>query len=254
MSIRKNSQTLSDAHGHSGRTDSSGGHHDRKTGGYHYHNSGSSGGRTPTVRPTVTPPPATLSLPPVPRRVPKTTPKRLLTPRFTAYLTSGVSRPIVDYREEGDSYWITGVAGGESRFPKRLIDRFEPIAKSQSSEPIAKSQSSTTLPRSTNKTVAGKVVGITDGDTLTLLVAEKQYRIRLAGIDCPEKGQPFGTKAMQALSNKVFGKTVTMLSMGKDRYGRILGVVFSDGCVNAELVREGLAWHYKFRPPDTAPS
>mgnify|MGYP001131835056 FL=1 len=57
----------------------------------------------------------------------------------------------------------------------------------------------------------GKVVGVTDGDTLTVLYqGKKQYKIRLQHIDCPESAQDFGTKAKQALSKKVFGKVVTI--------------------------------------------
>ncbi len=94
-------------------------------------------------------------------------------------------------------------------------------------------------------TVEGEVVGVTDGDTITLLVGKMNYRIRLDGIDAPEKDQPFGNQAKKALSDKVFGKTVRMLSKGQDRYGRTLGIVYSDGCVNTAMVREGWAWHYK---------
>jgi len=93
--------------------------------------------------------------------------------------------------------------------------------------------------------VEGKVVGVTDGDTLTLLVDKTQYKIRLQGIDAPESAQPFGTQAKKALSDKVFGKTVKVLSQGADKYGRTLGVVYADGCVNTAMVKEGFAWHYK---------
>jgi len=96
------------------------------------------------------------------------------------------------------------------------------------------------------KTVSGEVVGIADGDTLTILVEQTQYRVRLFGSDAPEKGQAFGTRSRQALSEKVFGKTVEVVSHGPDRYGRTIGETRLDGRdINLEMVREGWAWHYK---------
>lgn len=96
-------------------------------------------------------------------------------------------------------------------------------------------------------TLTGKVVGVTDGDTITVLDAEKrQHKVRLEGIDAPESGQPFGTQAKKALSDKVFGKEITVKETGKDRYGRTLGHVYvGKQHVNRELVSEGFAWHYK---------
>ena len=94
------------------------------------------------------------------------------------------------------------------------------------------------------ETIIGKVVGVTDGDTLTLRTETETLKVRLEAIDTPERGQPYGTKAKQALSDMVFGQSVTIESSGKDRYGRTLGTVFSQakGNVNAELIRMGMAW------------
>lgn len=92
----------------------------------------------------------------------------------------------------------------------------------------------------------GKVVGVHDGDTLTVLVGTTQHKIRLAGIDAPESKQPFGTRSQQSLSEMTFGKAVTVDVETKDRYGREVGTVHA-GKVNANLeqVRRGMAWHYK---------
>jgi endonuclease YncB( thermonuclease family) len=91
----------------------------------------------------------------------------------------------------------------------------------------------------------GKVVGITDGDTITLLVGKTQHKIRLAWIDAPEKKQPFGTKAKEALSDKVFGKEVKVESKGQDRYKRTLGIVFvNDHNINQKMIEEGWVWQY----------
>jgi endonuclease YncB( thermonuclease family) len=99
-------------------------------------------------------------------------------------------------------------------------------------------------------TLTGKVVGIADGDTLTLLVDKTQIKVRLEGIDTPERGQPFGRKAGQALAKKVFGKAVQVDDFGKDRYGRTLGIVrLGKRNINLELVREGWAWRYRKYAP-----
>ena len=97
------------------------------------------------------------------------------------------------------------------------------------------------------ETIQGKVISIADGDTLTLLTSSKQQvKIRLAGIDTPEKKQPFGNKAKQALANLAFQKQALVEVETKDRYGRTVGVVFVDGLnVNAELVKQGMAWVYR---------
>jgi len=93
----------------------------------------------------------------------------------------------------------------------------------------------------------GNVVGVTDGDTITVLDADKvQHKIRLTGIDAPEKKQPFGNRSKQSLSDMVFNKTVTVETDMRDRYGRELGKVLAGGKdVNLEQVRAGMAWHYK---------
>jgi len=94
----------------------------------------------------------------------------------------------------------------------------------------------------------GKVIGIKDGDTFEILYDSIPERVRLAEIDCPEKSQAFGKNARQYASDLCFGKTVTVTSDGKrDRYGRVVGTITTqEGInVNEELVKAGLAWHYK---------
>ena len=99
-------------------------------------------------------------------------------------------------------------------------------------------------------TLTGRVVGLHDGDTLTLLVAgNQQVKVRLAGIDAPELKQPYGQQAKQALSALAFGKTAQVESPGPDKYGRTLGTVFVGAVnVNAELVKQGAAWVYRAYP------
>jgi endonuclease YncB( thermonuclease family) len=93
----------------------------------------------------------------------------------------------------------------------------------------------------------GRVVAITDGDTLTILTTDRvQHRVRLAGIDTPEKRQPFGQVAKDHLSRLVNGQTVTVHYHKRDRYGRIVGKVLASGAdVGLRQVEAGLAWHYK---------
>ena len=92
----------------------------------------------------------------------------------------------------------------------------------------------------------GKVIKVTDGDTITVMHKGKPEKIRLYGIDTPEKKQDFGRKAKKFTSNMVFGKTVEIESVTKDRYGRTVGLVYiKDECLNSELVKSGHAWVYK---------
>jgi endonuclease YncB( thermonuclease family) len=100
---------------------------------------------------------------------------------------------------------------------------------------------------------SGPVVSVLDGDTIEVLHNTRAERIRLNGIDCPEKGQAFGTRAKQAASELVFGKKVTLQTHGLDNYGRtIADVLLSDGTnINHELVRNGWCWWYrKYAPRD----
>lgn len=96
----------------------------------------------------------------------------------------------------------------------------------------------------------GKVVGVSDGDTITVLRTEgggmAQVKVRLAGIDSPEGGQAYGTKAKAALSAKVFGKTVRVVYSTRDHYGRTVGDVYlGHDWINLAMVSDGFAWHYK---------
>ena len=84
------------------------------------------------------------------------------------------------------------------------------------------------VPHALGEQVFGKVVSVADGDTITVLVDRTQIKVRLAEIDAPERRQPFGTRAKQAMSKLVFGKTVGVVTVDRDRYGRTVGQVFSE--------------------------
>jgi len=92
---------------------------------------------------------------------------------------------------------------------------------------------------------SGKVIGIADGDTITVLRDKEQVRIRLYGIDCPERYQAFSKKAKQFTSDMVFGKVVEVEPVDVDRYGRTVALVtVFQRLVNEELVSAGFAWVY----------
>ncbi len=108
------------------------------------------------------------------------------------------------------------------------------------------------------ETIRGKVVGVSDGDTITVLdPSREQHKIRVSGIDAPEKAQPFGQRSKESLSSLVFGKEVDVLWTKRDRYQRIVGkvMVAEPSCQRVlcsrtldagyAQVTKGLAWWYK---------
>ena len=97
------------------------------------------------------------------------------------------------------------------------------------------------------ETITGRVVGVADGDTITVLDADKvQHKIRLAGIDAPEKKQPFGNRSKESLSDLAYNKTVEVETSKSDRYGRQIGKVLVNGRdINLVQVERGMAWFYR---------
>jgi micrococcal nuclease len=102
--------------------------------------------------------------------------------------------------------------------------------------------------------IYGKVVGVSDGDTITVLdSANTRHKIRLNQIDAPEKRQAFGQRSKQSLSDLVFGKNVQVDVSTRDRYGREIGQVLVNGTdANLEQVKRGLAWVYRQYAKDRA--
>lgn len=90
-----------------------------------------------------------------------------------------------------------------------------------------------------------KVIGISDGDTINVLIDKKQLKIRLAQIDAPESRQAFGAASKQALSELIYNKNVSIETETVDRYGRTVATVLHAGIdINLEMVRRGMAWVY----------
>jgi micrococcal nuclease len=101
-----------------------------------------------------------------------------------------------------------------------------------------------------------KVIGVSDGDTLTILdtrdTTPQTVTVRLQGIDAPEGKQDYGKQSKAALSGLVFGQVVTIHDQGRDRYGRTIGDIHAgETWVNLAMVRNGWAWHYKKHSKDS---
>jgi endonuclease YncB( thermonuclease family) len=102
-------------------------------------------------------------------------------------------------------------------------------------------------------TLAGRVVAVHDGDTLTVRVDARDQRVRMAGIDAPERGQAYARAARRALAARVAGREVTVDVRGRDSFGRTLGVVRVGGDdVNSAQVRDGWAWVFRRFSHDAA--
>lgn len=94
---------------------------------------------------------------------------------------------------------------------------------------------------------SGKVIKVSDGDTITILLkGNKQKKLRLADVDCPENGQAFGKNAKQFTAGQVFGKTVKFTETSTDRYGRSIAKVYydKDKYLSKELIKAGMGWWY----------
>ena len=115
-----------------------------------------------------------------------------------------------------------------------------------------------------NADIRGKVVAVTDGDTIKVLDENKvQHKVRLTGIDAPEKAQPFGNASRKHLASIVAGKDVRVETTGRDRYGRVLGKVWVQppdcpGCgktlnANHAQILAGMAWWYRAYAKDQSP-
>ena len=103
-----------------------------------------------------------------------------------------------------------------------------------------------TFPLVSAEVLNGTVVGVIDGDTITVLdKSNNEHKVRLMGIDAPEKSQTFGNEAKKTLSNYIYKKEVSVEYKKYDKYKRIVGKVTLDGQdICLQMIREGMAWHY----------
>ncbi len=111
------------------------------------------------------------------------------------------------------------------------------------------------IPFAEGKEFKGKVIGIADGDTIKVLKDGVTYKVRLRGIDCPEKGQPYGKQAKLLTSDLAFNKDVSVIEEGQDRYGRLIADIIlpNHTSLSQDLVRAGYAWWYRqYAPKDRA--
>lgn len=104
-----------------------------------------------------------------------------------------------------------------------------------------------------DKEQTGKVIKIVDGDTFDMLTEEKStLRVRMNGIDCPERKQAFYQNAKNALAGFIFNKEVKLFITGRDRNKRIIATVYCNGTnINLAMIQNGYAWHYKKYSADT---
>ncbi len=102
-------------------------------------------------------------------------------------------------------------------------------------------------PPATETRLTLKVTSVHDGDTFTgINESNEQVKVRLDAVDAPELSQPYGQASKKALGDKIFGKTVTVITKKHDRYGRTIGHVLIDKRdVNLELLEVGAVWHYE---------
>lgn len=134
------------------------------------------------------------------------------------------------------------------------VSETNPAAKAEPVEWSGEASYTVNVP---SNQLTGKVIGVIDGDTIDILNADNEtIRIRFNGIDCPEKGQPFGNNATDFVKETIAGKMVRVVETDEpDRYGRTIGNVYlpvsdplvnlPDKFINRALVKAGLAWHYK---------
>lgn len=106
------------------------------------------------------------------------------------------------------------------------------------------------------ESLVGRVVAVTDGDTVKILTPElTEERVRLATIDAPERKQPFGTVSQRNLSDILYSKDVEIDWSKRDRWGRIVGRIIVDGQdAGLSQIRSGLAWHYTAYADEQAPA
>ena len=169
--------------------------------------------------------------------------------RASLFLIVGIS--LVQYLNTGAITWpadmfraITGSAGDYAQRPeagwRRATEKLEEIGARKEGQPAP------------DFDLAGRVVRVADGDTVSILDQDKrQHKVRLFGIDSPERDQPFGIAAKKALARRVADRNVGVVVIETDSYGRTVGTVYLDAVnINAAMVADGYAWWYRFYAPN----
>lgn len=169
--------------------------------------------------------------------------------RASLFLIVGIS--LVQYLNTGAITWpadmfraITGSAGDYAQRPeagwRRATEKLEEIGARKEGQPTP------------DFDLAGRVVRVADGDTVSILDKNKrQHKVRLFGIDSPERDQPFGIAAKKALARRVADRNVGVVVIETDSYGRTVGTLYLDAVnINAAMVADGYAWWYRFYAPN----
>lgn len=160
-------------------------------------------------------------------------------------LAAFLGHSIYEYTTTGKVDWLTNVVqridttvGGNATRPgpgsRQAAEAIETLGAERESIP-------------NNVDITARVVGVTDGDTITVLEdGSQRHKIRLHGIDTPERGQPHYRQAKNALSELIAGATVGIRVVDTDRYGRTVGVIYHDKRnINLAMIQEGHAWWYR---------
>jgi endonuclease YncB( thermonuclease family) len=161
---------------------------------------------------------------------------------------------VVSLRLKGQTFW------GEAPITHQVIDSSTITKKVIDSSTITKKViDSSTI---THQVIDGKIVKVSDGDTVTVLVSSSSssssptpIKIRLLGIDAPEKSQPFGRVCRETLADEIAGKEVQVQIQSLDRYGRSIGKILLGGRdINLTQIQKGCAWHYRHYMRNQPPS
>lgn len=114
-------------------------------------------------------------------------------------------------------------------------------------KPVSLAKTKAKKPDLPSNLIEATCIKVADGDTIKVRLDDDSVEnVRLYGVDCPEKRQPFGERAMEFTKDMVLGKTVNISPVTTDKYGRTVAWVYVDGkCLDKELLKAGLAWHYK---------
>lgn len=169
--------------------------------------------------------------------------------RALLFLVVGIS--LLQYLNTGSVSWptdvfrsITGSVGDYTQRPeagwRRATEKLEEIGASKEGQPPP------------DFDLTGRVVRVADGDTVSILDMNKQqHKVRLYGIDTPERDQPFGIAAKKALAARVADRNVGVVIVETDNYGRTVGTIYLDEVnINASMVADGYAWWYQFYAPN----
>tara|TARA_R110002110_G_scaffold205066_7_gene417283 strand:- start:439928 stop:440662 length:735 start_codon:yes stop_codon:yes gene_type:complete len=158
---------------------------------------------------------------------------------------------VFQYANNGKVTWHRGIVDSVSTTVQDYADRPE-AGWRKASDKLEEIGAKRESPSHDSYDLRGRVVRVADGDTISVLDKDnKQHKIRLYGIDTPERSQPWGAESQQALAGLVANKSVGVIIIETDDYGRSVGIVYAEGKnVNEAMIRNGHAWWYQYYAPN----